>query len=132
MAKQQQYRPQLVLNIRKEIDVDFNKSIAILTSSNNTFFNLNFRKTAELIQTNLSATAINSKIVSLPRAKLEKCIALGSYDTYLTGINLYINDPDNFFRPLLSCDAGILEGNSSQWCGRQVQDLLDAARVESD
>jgi len=132
IATEQQYRPQLALKILKETDFDFNKSITILTPINNSFFNPNFHKTAELIQSNLSAIGINSKIISLPRVKLEKRLASGNYDTYLTGINLHINDPDSLFRPLLSCDASILEGNSSQWCSRQVQDLLDTAIVESD
>lgn len=127
-----QYRPQLALKQLKEINFDFEKSISILTPIDNSLFNPNFHKTAELIQSNLSAIGINSKIISLPKAKLENRLASGNYDTYLSGINLHINDPDSLFRPLLSCDASILEGNSSQWCSQQVQDLLDAAIVESD
>ena len=125
-----EYKPQLALKMLKENDYDFNKTISILTPVNNSVFNPNFHKTAELIQANLYDIGISSEIISLSHTELEKRLASGDYDTYLTGMNLHINDPDSLFRPLLSCDATILEGNSSQWCNRKVQELLDSTVVE--
>jgi cationic peptide transport system substrate-binding protein len=127
-----QYNPQLALEMLKNNNFDFNKTITILTSIENSVFNPNFHKTAELIQINLFDIGIKSEIISLLPAALEKRLASGHYDTYLTGINMPMNDPDSLFRPLLSCDATVAEGNSSQWCSKRVQTLLDSALLESN
>ena len=124
------YKPQLALKLLHKNGYDFSRKITILTPRDNSVFNPNFHKTAELIQTNLSDIGVHSRIISLSVAELEKRLLAGDYDTYLTGMNLHINDPDSLFRPLLSCDASVLEGNSSQWCDQQTQELLDNALLE--
>lgn len=125
-----QYTPQLALQMLKENGFDFNNIITILTPIDHSVFNPNSHKTAELIQANLFDIGVSSEIISLPHSELEMRLASGNYDTYLTGINVHIKDPDSLFRPLLSCDATILEGNSSQWCSPEVQDLLDSTLLE--
>ncbi|WP_028862917.1 ABC transporter substrate-binding protein [Psychromonas aquimarina] len=124
------YQPDDSLLSLKQRGYDFTKKLTILTPSDNSVFNPNFHKTAELIQANLFDIGIDSEIISLTHAELEKRLLSGDYDTYVTGINIHINDPDNLFRPLLSCDSTVLEGNSSRWCSAQVQELLDSTLIE--
>lgn len=125
------YKPQLALKLLHKHEYNFDKKLTILTPRSNSFFNPNFHKTAELIQANLSDIGVKSRIISLSQTELEKRLLTGDYDTYLTGMNVHNNDPDSLFRPLFSCDATALEGNSSQWCDQQTQELLDNALLEN-
>ena len=42
-----------------------------------------------------------------------------------------INDPDNIFRPLLSCKVNQTEGNTSQWCDPKTQALLESTLLKN-
>ena len=132
ISDQQQYSPELAKNMLEKNNFDFNRTISIVIPIENAFSNPNFNKTAELIKTNLFEIGVKSEIVPLMHEQLEKRLASAHYDTYLTGMRVHIDDPDSLFRPLLSCDSSILQGNSSQWCSKQVQDLLDATLLESN
>lgn len=127
-----QYKPEEARSTLEKIGYDFNSTITILTPVENSIFNPNFHKTAELIQANLLKIGVKSKILYLNETQLQKHLISGNYDTYLTGINGNINDPDSIFRPLLSCDSTVLEGNSSQWCSKEVQNLLNTSLIEAD
>ncbi|WP_372882818.1 ABC transporter substrate-binding protein [Psychromonas sp.] len=127
-----QYQPQAARSALEDIGFDFDRVITILTPADNSIFNPNFHKTAELIQANLLKIGVKSKILHLNQAALHKQLISGDYDTYLTGINGNINDPDSIFRPLLSCDSTVLEGNSSQWCSKEVQNLLNSNLQEDN
>jgi len=126
-----QYKPQEARSLLQEMGYDFNRTITILTPVENSIFNPNFHKTAEIIQANLSKIGIKSEIIYLNHTELQKYLAVGDYDSYLTGINGNLNDPDSIFRPLLSCDSTPLEGNTSQWCSKKVQDLLNSGQEET-
>jgi dipeptide transport system substrate-binding protein len=41
-------------------------------------------------------------------------------------------DPDNFLTPNLSCAAVEGGGNKSQWCNKEFDSLIDAARKATD
>jgi len=104
---------------------DFATPLRILAPIKNSTFNPNFYKTAELIQSNLNDIGVKSEIIQLRNVELQTALLTGDYDLYISGISPYIHDPDNLFRPLLSCDANQLEGNTSQWCDEKMQTLLD-------
>lgn len=114
------------------LDYNFSKKLTILLPENADVFNPNFYKTAQLIQANLAEIGILSKIIKLNDSALEKRLSTGNYDTYLTGINVHINDPDSIFRPLLSCNSSPKNGNSSRWCSDKTQRLLDQSLIESN
>ena len=50
----------------------------------------------------------------------------------LTGWIADNGDPDNFLRPLLSCNAKFTGWNMSNWCNRYFDRFLDAAISTSD
>jgi len=109
---------------------NFDRTLRILAPQKSSIFNPNFFKTAELIQANWASIGVKSEIVLLNDLALQSALLEGSYDIYLTGKSPYIKDPDNLFRPLLSCDADQLDGNTSQWCDGKVQGLLDDTLLE--
>jgi len=104
---------------------DFSTPLRLVAPIKNSTFNPNFYKTAELIQSNLNDIGVKSEIIQLRNVELQNALLAGDYDFYITGISPYIEDPDNLFRPLLSCNANQLEGNTSQWCDPNMQTLLD-------
>ena len=114
------------------LNYDFSKTLTILLPDSSDVFNPNFHKTAELIQANLDDIGIKTDIINLSGAALKARLRSGDYDTYLTGINVHINDPDSIFRPLLSCNSSAESGNSSHWCSPKVQVLLDQSITESN
>ncbi|MGB5445707.1 MAG: ABC transporter substrate-binding protein [Psychromonas sp.] len=127
-----QYKPLQAHRALEKMGYDFNRTISILTPVENSIFNPNFLKTAEIIQANLLKIGVKSEIIYLNQIEIQKHLISGDYDSYLTGINGNIDDPDSIFRPLLSCDSTVLEGNASQWCSKEVQDLLNLSLIEPD
>lgn len=126
------YDPDLAKQMLKEQGFDFNDPIGILVPENSNLFNPNFHKTAELIQSNLKDAEIDSEIISLNQLELKARLKSGDYDTLLTGMNVHINDPDSVLRPLLSCGSSPENGNSSGWCSKQTEQLLNEASLESN
>lgn len=109
---------------------DFTQPLTILLPEDADVFNPNFHKTAELIQGNLARIGVKSDIIKSSGSALKARLMTGDYDTYLTGINVHVNDPDSIFRPLLSCQATALNGNTSRWCSSTTQTLLDKSLTE--
>ena len=126
------FNPQQAKKTLISLDYDFSKTLSILLPENADIFNPNFHKTAELIQANLSDIGVRSEIIKSSGSTLQARLLSGDYDTYLTGINVHIDDPDSIFRPLLSCQSTSISGNSSQWCSEKVQTLLEASITESN
>ncbi|WP_413693020.1 ABC transporter substrate-binding protein [Psychromonas sp. KJ10-2] len=111
---------------------DFSQTLQIVLPDGANVFNPNFHKTAELVQANLLAIGVQSKIVSVNDNGLQEHLNSGNYDIYLTGINVHIKDPDSIFRPLLSCHSTPETGNTSYWCDAKTQALLDKSLTESN
>ncbi|TEW49524.1 ABC transporter substrate-binding protein [Psychromonas sp. RZ5] len=126
------FNPEAAKKTLVALDYDFTKVLTILLPENADVFNPNFHKTAQLIQANLADIGIQSEIVKLSGSTLQTRLSNGNYDTYLTGINVHINDPDSIFRPLLSCNSSPENGNSSRWCSYKTQVLLDQSLTESN
>ncbi|PKF61083.1 ABC transporter substrate-binding protein [Psychromonas sp. psych-6C06] len=126
------FSPEESIQELQKNEFDFSRTLRILAPIKNSIFNPNFYKTAELIQSNLTDVGVSSVIVQLRQAELQAALLSGDYDLFLTGISPYIKDPDNLFRPLLSCNANPLEGNTSQWCDDNIQSLLDDTLLETN
>jgi cationic peptide transport system substrate-binding protein len=125
------YNPEKAQETLKKLNFDFTEKLRILIPDSGDMFNPNFHKTAELIQANLATVGVQSSIITLSNAALHATLQSGDYDTYLTGINVHINDPDSIFRALLSCNSTPEMGNSSNWCSAETQKLLDKSVTES-
>ncbi|GLT19349.1 ABC transporter substrate-binding protein [Vibrio zhanjiangensis] len=90
-------------------------------------YNPSPRKTAELIQANFADIGIKLNIVTEDRFDRANVANNQAVDLYLTGWIANTGDPDNFLRPLLSCDSKKVGLNVSSWCNADFDFLLDLA-----
>lgn len=90
-------------------------------------YNPNARLMAERIQSDLARIGVRASIVSYEWSTFRRRLAEGLHDSVLIGWSADHADPDNFFRPLLSCSAKLSGNNRAQWCDPMFDELLDAA-----
>lgn len=90
-------------------------------------FNPSPRKTAELIQANLADVGIKLHLIQEDRFDRTELAGKEHIDLLLTGWSGSTGDPDNFLRPLLSCDSDRAGLNVSMWCNSDFDFLLDLA-----
>ncbi len=90
-------------------------------------FNPSPRKTAELIQANFADIGVKLTLVTEDRVERVDLESIDSLDLLLTGWIGDTGDPDNFFRPLLSCESNRVGLNVSMWCNDDFDFLLDLA-----
>lgn len=95
-------------------------------------YNPNPRKMALLLQENLRQIGVKANLVSHEWGVFRSRLAKGEHDSVLLGWAADNADPDNFFRPLLSCQAKYAGTNRAQWCDPYYDRLIDLARQSSD
>lgn len=79
-------------------------------------YNPNAGKMAEILQQSLAELNITANIVTYDWGTFRKKLAKGEHDSVLIGWLADNSDPDNFYRPLLSCAAAFSGSNRSGWC----------------
>ncbi|XBS71915.1 ABC transporter substrate-binding protein SapA [Acerihabitans sp. KWT182] len=84
-------------------------------------------KTAELIQADLAQVGIKVIIVPVEGRFQEARLMTMNHDLTLAGWSTDSNDPDSFFRPLLSCAAIGSQTNYAHWCQPEFDALLHTA-----
>ncbi|MHA7846782.1 ABC transporter substrate-binding protein SapA [Serratia sp. D1N4] len=84
-------------------------------------------KTAELIQADLAQIGINVTIVPVEGRFQEARLMEMNHDLTLSGWATDSNDPDSFFRPLLSCAAIRSQTNYAHWCDPGFDEVLQDA-----
>lgn len=90
-------------------------------------FNPSPRKTAELIQANFADIGVRLRLLTDDRFERVDLDNIDNLDLLLTGWIGDTGDPDNFFRPLLSCESDRVGLNVSMWCNDDFNFLLDLA-----
>ncbi|TRW50513.1 ABC transporter substrate-binding protein [Aliidiomarina halalkaliphila] len=90
-------------------------------------YNPNARLMAERIQSDLARVGIQANIVTYEWSTFRRRLAEGEHDSVLIGWSADHADPDNFFRPLLSCAAKESGANRALWCDPMFDELLNAA-----
>ena len=90
-------------------------------------YNPNAVKTAELIQGQLAEIGIKIKIISYGWSVFLNNLNDYQYDSVLLGWTADNADPDNFFRPILSCSSLISGNNRANWCEPKFDQLLNSA-----
>ncbi len=92
----------------------------------------NARRTAELIQEDLSEIGVDVEIVSYEWGEyLERSSAEDRDGAVILGWTGDNGDPDNFLGVLLSCPA-VGGANRAQWCNEEFTDLINQAKTTSD
>ncbi|MFH8134617.1 ABC transporter substrate-binding protein SapA [Pantoea osteomyelitidis] len=84
-------------------------------------------KTAELIQADLAQIGVKVTIVSVEGRFQEAQLMAMDNDLTLAGWATDSNDPDSFFRPLLSCAAINSQTNYAHWCSPAFDEVLQKA-----
>lgn len=95
-------------------------------------YNPNARKMAEMMQSDLAAIGVQVNIVSYEWSTFRRRLAEGAHDSVLIGWSGDNPDPDNFFRPLLSCAAVASGNNRAHWCEPRFDQLVQSAIRTAD
>ncbi len=84
-------------------------------------------KTAELIQADLARIGVTVDILPVEGRFQENQLISMNHDLTLAGWSTDSNDPDSFFRPMLSCAAINSGTNYAHWCDPTFDDTLHLA-----
>ncbi len=84
-------------------------------------------KTAELIQADMAQVGVKVIIVPVEGRFQEARLMDMNHDLTLAGWATDSNDPDSFFRPMLSCAAINSQTNFAHWCNREFDEVLQKA-----
>lgn len=84
-------------------------------------------KTAELLQADLAQVGVTVTIAPVEGRFQEAQLMAMNHDLTLTGWATDSNDPDSFFRPLLSCAAIRSQTNYAHWCSPAFDEALQRA-----
>ena len=87
-------------------------------------YNPDGKRMAELIQADWEKVGIRAKLVTYEWAEYRKRSKSGEQTVMMFGWSGDNGDPDNFFVPLLGCEAVKGGGNVSRWCNKPFEDLI--------
>ncbi|GAM71847.1 peptide transport periplasmic protein sapA [Vibrio sp. JCM 19236] len=106
--------------------------LSIWVQAEPTVYNPSPRKVAELLQSNFADIGIKLDILLDERLTRTQIRERASADMILSGWSADTTDPDNFFRPLLSCNAEFAGLNISTWCNPDFDFLLNLAKETTE
>ena len=87
-------------------------------------YNPDGKRMAELIQADWEKIGVKAKLVTYEWAEYRKRSKTGEQQVMMFGWSGDNGDPDNFFVPLLGCEAVKGGGNVARWCNKQFEDLI--------
>lgn len=120
------YNPQKAREELKALGIE-NLHLNLWVPSASQAWNPSPLKTAELIQADLAQIGVKVTIVQVEGRFQEARLMENNHDLTLTGWATDSNDPDSFFRPLLSCAAIASQTNFAHWCNSAFDELLHKA-----
>ena len=125
-ARVTEYNPQKAREQLKALGVE-NLQLTLWAPTASQAWNPSPLKTAELIQADLAQVGVTVKIVPVEGRFQEARLMEMNHDLTLTGWATDSNDPDSFFRPLLSCAAIGSQTNFAHWCDTSFDETLHKA-----
>ncbi len=131
-AKELGYNPVEARKMLKEAGIPNNFIMDIWAMPVQRAYNPNAMKMAQLIKRYLSDVGIQVNIVSYDWNIFRENLRLGMHDSVLIGWNADNGDPDNFYRPLLSCDAIPSGTNRAMWCNNEYDEFVQQALLIDD
>lgn len=114
-AKITEYNPEKSRELLKQAGVT-NLHLQLWVPTASQAYNPSPLKTAELIQADMAQVGIKVSIIPVEGRFQEARLSDMSHDMTLSGWATDSNDPDSFFRPLLSCAAIQSQTNLAHWC----------------
>nr|WP_240473086.1 ABC transporter substrate-binding protein [Arsukibacterium perlucidum] len=95
-------------------------------------YNPNALKMAELMQADLAQIGVKANIVSYEWNSFRQKLGNFEHDSVLIGWAADNPDPDNFFRPLLSCAARDSGSNRANWCDPAFDEIISEALLTAN
>ncbi len=121
------YDRNYALALLRDADVATGTRLTMFVPLEPRAYNPSPRKTAELIKSNLADIGIDLDIITDKEMQKPSRAQLDNIDLLLTGWIGDSGEPDNFLRPLLSCEGKVAGINISHWCNEDFDVLLDLA-----
>lgn len=90
-------------------------------------YNPDGKRMAEMIQADWEKVGVKTKLITYEWAEYRKRSKTGEQSVMMFGWSGDNGDPDNFFVPLLGCDAVKGGGNVARWCNKEFNDLIQKA-----
>ncbi|AXR05802.1 ABC transporter substrate-binding protein SapA [Salinimonas sediminis] len=131
-AEDTAYNPVMARKLLKEAGVEAGFTMTIWAMPIERAYNPNAAKMAELIQGYLADVGVNVTIVTYDWTTFRRHLREGLHDSVLIGWSADNGDPDNFFRPLLSCGAIPSGTNRAMWCNKKYDALINEALQTED
>ncbi|WP_283164085.1 ABC transporter substrate-binding protein SapA [Brenneria tiliae] len=125
-ARITEYNPEKSRRRLQELGIS-NLNLRLWVPSASHSYNPSPLKTAELIQADLAQVGVQVTIVPVEGRFQEARLMELSHDLTLAGWTTDSNDPDSFFRPLLSCAAIRSQTNYAHWCDPTFDEVLQNA-----
>lgn len=126
------YNPVLAKKLLQENGIEEGFTINIWAMPVERAYNPNARKMAELMKSYLQQIGLRVNIVSYEWGTFRQRLRQGLHDSVLIGWSADNGDPDNFYRPLLTCSAIESGTNRAMWCSPAYDDLINQALKYSD
>jgi len=87
-------------------------------------YNPDGKRMAEMIQADWDKIGVKTKLITYEWAEYRKRSKNGEHTVIMFGWSGDNGDPDNFFVPLLGCEAVKGGGNAARWCNKPFEDLI--------
>jgi dipeptide transport system substrate-binding protein len=87
-------------------------------------YNPDGKRMAEMIQADWEKVGVRTKLITYEWAEYRKRSKTGEQSVMMFGWSGDNGDPDNFFVPLLGCEAVKGGGNVARWCNKAFEDLI--------
>jgi dipeptide transport system substrate-binding protein len=87
-------------------------------------YNPDGKRMAEMIQADWDKVGVKTKLLTFEFAEYRKRSKGGEHTVIMFGWSGDNGDPDNFFVPLLGCEAVKGGGNAARWCNKSFEDLI--------
>jgi len=126
------YNPVLAKDLLRKNGIEPGFTMNIWAMPVERAYNPNATMMAELIQGYLEQLDINVEIISFEWSLFRRRLESGAHDSVLIGWSADNGDPDNFYRPVLSCAAIDSGTNRARWCNETFDEIIDEALTYSD
>lgn len=125
-SKITEYNPQKARQQLKALGLN-NLELRLWVPTSSQAWNPSPLKTAELIQADMAQIGVKVIIVPVEGRFQEARLMDMNHDLTLAGWATDSNDPDSFFRPMLSCAAIRSQTNYARWCDPKFDEVLQKA-----
>ena len=92
-------------------------------------YNPDGKRMAELIQADWEKIGVKTKLITYEWGEYRKRSKSGEQTAMMFGWTGDNGDPDNFFVPLLSCEAVKGGGNTARWCNKDFEEQIQKAKI---